>query len=161
MLIAHIPTGYIVAKALKHERKSLIIASMIFSLLPDLGLIYFYLFDGRQTSHREYFPHLPLVMCAAFLLTLPLYRMKFFEKFKPYYVLFFVNWAAHLVLDTFTERIYWLWPFSSRGFMLVEVPAAFGHWIVSFVLHWSFTVELAIVAVAVAIFLKSRKKAVC
>jgi len=157
MLIAHIPVGYLTAKALKYEKKSLIIASMIFAVLPDLGLIYFYLFSNRQISHRQYFPHLPIIMVTAFLVILPLWRTNFFEKFKPYYVLFFVNWAIHLLLDTFTERIYWLWPFSGRGFMLVEIPAAFGHWIISFVLHWSFAVELAIIAIAGAIFLKSRR----
>jgi len=156
MLIAHIPAGYIVAKTFKQEKKSLIVSSLIFSVWPDLGLIYFYFFDNA-TSHRHYFPHLPIVMIMIFILTVPLYHMKFFEKMKMYYVLFFVNWLMHLILDTFTERIFWLYPFSDEGFMLIEIPAVYNHWIISFILHWSFAVELAIVAFALILFFKAKK----
>ena len=157
MLIAHMPAGYIVAKAFKQEKKPVVISSLIFSVWPDLGLIYFYLFDN-SVIHRQFFTHLPIVMAAAFLITLPLYHMKFFAKMRIYYVLFFVNWLVHLVLDTFTERIFWLYPLSNHGFQLIEIPTVFSHWIISFVLHWSFVVELAIVALAVTLFLRARKQ---
>ena len=124
---------------------------------PDLGLIYFYLFD-RSVIHRQFFPHLPIVMALAFLVTLPLYRMSFFKKMRIYYVLFFINWLIHLALDTFTERIFWLYPLSNHAFQLIEVPAAFSHWIISFVLHWSFVVELSISTFALILFLKARKR---
>ena len=158
MLIAHIPAGYITAKALGQEKKSVIASSMFFSVWPDLGLIYFYFFDSRNTFHRHHFPHLPIVMAITFLITLPLYRAKFFEKARIYYVLFFLNWLIHFVLDTFTEHIFWLYPFSNAGFRLIEIPANFNHWIISFVLHWSFAVEAAIVTVAVVLFVKARKQ---
>lgn len=157
MLIAHISTGYIVAKAFKQKKKSVIISSLVFSVWPDLGLVYFYLFD-RSIIHRHFFPHLPVVMVLAFLITLPLYYMKFFAKMRIYYVLFFVNWLLHLVLDTFTERIFWLYPLSNHGFQLIEIPAVYSHWVISFVLHWSFVVELAIVALALILFLRARKR---
>ena len=157
MLIAHIPSGYIIAKIFKQEKKSVVVSSLIFSVWPDLGLIYFYLFDS-SVSHRHFFPHLPIVMVSAFFITLPLYRTKVFEKIRIYYVLFFVNWLVHLILDTFTERIFWLYPLSNHGFQLIEVPAVFSHWIISFVLHWSFAVELAIAAFALILFLRIRKQ---
>jgi len=157
MLIAHIPSGYIIAKIFKQEKKSVVVSSLIFSVWPDLGLIYFYLFDS-SVSHRHFFPHLPIVMVSAFFITLPLYRTKVFEKIRIYYVLFFVNWLVHLILDTFTERIFWLYPLSNHGFQLIEVPAVFNHWIISFALHWSFAVELAIAAFALILFLRIRKQ---
>ena len=161
MLIAHIPSGYLVAKAFKQKKKSVIISSLIFSIWPDLGLIYFYLFDTTSIIHRQYFPHLPVVMVSVLFVTLPLYRMKFFEKLRIYYQLFFVNWFIHLVLDTFTERIFWLYPLSNHGFQFIEIPATFNHWIISFVFHWSFAVELAIVAFALVLFLRARRSNLC
>jgi len=89
---------------------------------------------------------------------LPLYFMRFFEKLRVYYLLFFVNWLVHLLLDTFTERIFWLYPFSAHGFRLIEIPAVFSHWIISMVLHRSFVVELGIVAVALVLFLRPGSK---
>jgi len=157
MLIAHIPSGYIISKIYKQEKKSVVVSSLIFSVWPDLDLIYFYLFDS-SVSHRHFFPHLPIVMVVAFIITLPLYWMKLFEKMRIYYVLFFVNWLVHLILDTVTERIFWLYPVSNHGFQLIEVPAVFNHWIISFVLHWSFAIELTIVAFALILFLKIRKR---
>ncbi|MCL2213318.1 MAG: metal-dependent hydrolase [Oscillospiraceae bacterium] len=153
MLIAHIPTGYLVAKAMKHEKKSLIFSSMLFSVLPDLGLIYFYLVS-RQVSHRTWFPHLPVVLLGTFLVTFPFYHIKRFEKARPFYVLFFVNWLVHLVQDSFTEQIRWLYPIVDRGFGLIEIPANFDHWIISFVFHWSFLVEIAIALVALVVFVR-------
>ena len=158
MLIAHMPAGYIVAKAAKQEKKSVVLSSLIFSIWPDLGLIYFYFFDNTSTFHRHHFPHLPIVMAIAFIATLPLYFWKPFKKFQIYYLLFFINWLIHLVLDTFTERIFWLYPFSNEGFRLIEIPAVFHHWIISFVLHWTFAVELAIVAIALILFVRTRKQ---
>jgi len=93
MLIAHVASGYVVAKALRQEKKPVVISSLIFSVWPDFGLIYFYLFDNT-VIHRYFFPHLPVVMASLFLITLPLYRMKFFVKMRIYYVLFFVNWLV-------------------------------------------------------------------
>jgi len=84
--------------------------------------------------------------------------MKFFEKMRIYYVLFFVNWLLHLVLDTFTERIFWLYPLSNHSFQLIEIPAMYSHWILSFVLHWSFVMELAIITLALILFFRTRKR---
>jgi len=154
MLIAHIPAGYIISKPFNKDKKlSITLSSMIFSILPDLGLIYFYFFDST-ISHRTFFPHLPIVMLIAFMITFPFYHLKFFEKFRIYYWLFFANWFIHLVLDTITERIFWMYPFSEHGFMLIEIPAVYDHWITSFVLHWSFALEIAIVVVAIVLLLR-------
>jgi len=157
MLIAHMPAGYIVSKAIKKQTKySLIFSSLIFSIWPDLDLLYFYFFDSTKTFHHTYFPHLPVVMIAAFIITLPLYNVKRFKSMRIYYVLFFVNWLIHLILDTFTGGILWLYPISKQQFLFIDIPAVYNHWITSFVLHWSFAIELAIAAVALAVILKTK-----
>ena len=92
MLIAHMPTGYIVSKALKKQpENSLILSSLLFSIWPDLDLIYFYFFDSTKTFHHRYFPHLPIVMIVVFIITLPLYNLKFFKSTRIYFRLFYIN----------------------------------------------------------------------
>ena len=163
MLIAHIPAGYITSKVAsktvkKEHTPSLVISSFIFSVWHDLDLIYFYFFDSTKTFHHLYFPHLPIVMITAFIVTLPLYCLKKFEKFRIYHILFFVNWLIHLILDTFTGGIAWLYPFNNEIFLFIDIPANFNHWIISFILHWSFVIELVFVAVALILFLKTVKR---
>ena len=55
----------------------------------------------------------------------------------------------HILLDSLVGDIMWLWPVSRDLYALFTVPARYSHWLISFVLHWSFAVELMICAVAV------------
>jgi inner membrane protein len=159
MLIAHAPAGYIVAKTMRQRSPaSYALCSVVFSVWPDLDLLYFYFFAHGKTFHHTYFTHLPLAVLGSFLLTLPLLRLTGLRKFKGIYLFFFVNWALHLLLDTVNGGIMWLYPFSKRLFTFITVPPHYSHWIISFVLHWSFLIELAIVAWAITLLLKTRKK---
>jgi inner membrane protein len=54
-----------------------------------------------------------------------------------------------MVLDSIVGDIAWLAPFSDERFALFEVPAIFKPWWLNFVLHWSFALELVLVASAV------------
>jgi inner membrane protein len=54
----------------------------------------------------------------------------------------------HMVLDSIAAEILWLKPFSDFEVNLVEVPARYDWWVWSFVLHWTFLLELAIVLAA-------------
>jgi len=60
----------------------------------------------------------------------------------------------HLMLDTIGGGIMWGAPFSDRLFELVTVPPNHGHWIVSFMLHWTFLAEIAIWSAALALWLR-------
>jgi inner membrane protein len=63
MLIAHAPAGYIIAKTLnKRSSAAFVICSLIFSIWPDIDLLYYYLFEYGKVFHHTYFPHLPIVM---------------------------------------------------------------------------------------------------
>ena len=158
MLVAHMPAGYITAKALKKESKPAhIIASLLFSIWPDLDLLYFYIFDKTKTFHHTYFTHLPVALLAALIVTLPLFRLKFFEKIKVYYILFFTNWLIHLILDTFTGGIMWFYPFDKTLVLFIKIPAVYKSWILSFITHWSFGIEILIIAVSVILLVKTKK----
>ena len=155
MLIAHAPNGYIVSKAI-HKRYRYVVYSLIFSVWPDLDLIYYYFFDRSGYFHHTYITHLPFAILIGFLVTLPLTCLNFSKRFRIYYWLFFINWSLHLLLDTFTGGIMWLYPFSNEMFLMIEIPAISQNWIVSFVLHWSFMIESAIVALSAIIWIQAR-----
>ena len=157
MLIAHIPTGYIVSKTLKKGgNRAYVLCGLLFSIWPDLDLVYYYVFDKAKTFHHTYFTHLPIVMVTAFLITLPLFHMRFLEEMKAFHILFFLNWLMHLILDTYTGGVLWLYPFSSKLFCLISGPEVYKSWVLSFITHWSFAVELAIAGLAVMLFIRQR-----
>jgi inner membrane protein len=160
MLIAHAPAGYIVHRTfnkVRNEPISFLKYGLFFSLWPDLDLIYFYFIDKKSTFHHLYFTHLPIVLLGCFLLVIPLKHLKAFQKIKSYYYLFLVQWFIHLILDTFTGGIAWLYPLNNEVFTLITVPEVYFHWIISFVLHWSFMIELVIVFVAVRLAVKIKR----
>jgi inner membrane protein len=157
MLIGHAPAGYIVHRAyskVRNEHLSFIKYGLFFSLWPDLDLIYFYFMDKKSTFHHLYFTHLPIALLGCLLLIIPLKHLKVFQKIQSYYYLFLVNWFIHLILDTFTGGIAWLYPLNSEIFTLIKIPDVYSHWIISFVLHRSFMIELIIVFIAVWLAVK-------
>lgn len=157
MLIAHAPAGYIVNRTFNKARNqniSFLKFGLIFSLWPDLDLIYFYFFDKKATFHHLYFAHLPFALLICLLLVIPFKHLKVFQRIKNYYYLFLINWFVHLILDTFTGGIAWLYPLSNKVFTLIVVPAVYSHWIISFILHWSFVIEIIIVFIAFSLALR-------
>ena len=155
MLIAHMPAGYIVSKIANKKTSSLYtICGLIFSVWPDLDLFYYYFFDKTGTFHHTYFTHLPFVAVISFLIMFSLTFIKGLKKHCPYYWLFYINWGVHLVCDTFTGGIAWLYPFNDMLFTIINIPPISPNWVISFIFHWSFTIEIAIVIWAVVLFSK-------
>ena len=116
---------------------------------PDLDLIWFYLIDDRQFHHHHYWVHAPafaLLVSAALLLL---------SRVHPVALAFAAGWMVHILLDAPVGGIMWLWPVSDELFVLYEVPATQTHWLLSFVLHWSFLPELAIWGAAIALLLRA------
>ncbi|GLK76005.1 hypothetical protein GCM10008171_12590 [Methylopila jiangsuensis] len=64
----------------------------------------------------------------------------------------------HMALDSVAAPMTWLAPFSDATVELARVPAIHPNWIVSFLLHWTFLIELAICAVAAALWLARRRQ---
>jgi len=162
MFIAHLPSGYLAAKAIQSaklpiSKKLVMFASLAGSILPDTDMIYFYTVDQRQHLHHGYWTHIPLFWFAVFALWGlcgwggKIARSK---KFNAFGLIVFFNVMVHLALDTLTGKIRWLYPLSNHDFVLVDVPAVYSWWVWNFLAHWTFFVE--IILVVAAVFLYSR-----
>ena len=123
------------------------IGATVGSVIPDLDMLYFHLVDGGHTHHHAYVTHWPLFWLAAAAFSLAIGRLLASTHLASIAV-FFAAAMLHMVLDTVASPIMWLAPFDSHASELVTVPATYGNWVVSFVLHWTFALELLICALA-------------
>lgn len=158
MFIAHLPAGFLLTRALQRRLKTAkyLWIGLVASVFPDIDLLYFYFVDHQRTLHHEYWTHLPIFWAAIWLAVL---LVNFFVKSRKVFLvstIFLANIFLHLILDSFAAGITWLYPFSRTSFALVTVPARYPFWIESFVFHWTFLVEIAIVVWALAMWLRER-----
>jgi inner membrane protein len=159
MLIAHLPAGCIVATAACRRATSpaVMAAALIGSVAPDFDMIYFYASGGR-VHHHAYVTHWPLFWLASALLILPL--LKWLHPASLFAgCVFFTAAILHMVLDTIAAPLLWLAPFSFHEFEMVRVPATHANWIASFMLHWTFLLEISICLSALVLFLMRRRRA--
>lgn len=159
MFIAHLPAGYLVARVCIARRpieishiRLLVLAGMVGGIFPDIDLIFAALSDGPRIHHHRYWPHLPAIWLGLGLLAYSLLRLARARgtRYWPATGIFLLGVASHLVLDSLVGGIWWLWPWLDQPFALVRIPATYSPWWLNFLLHWSFGVELAIVALALA-----------
>lgn len=155
MLIAHLPSGYLLGRT-AGVRGAAMKAALIGSVAPDFDMLWFHLVDHGRVLHHEYITHIPGCWLIATLLVLALTRwlapMRLIVA-----AMFFTGVFLHLALDTLVGGIMWLWPFDDRLISLAVVPARFDHWVTSFMLHWSFLVEIAITLLAGWLLLRDRR----
>ncbi|MEM7440904.1 MAG: hypothetical protein AAF393_14995, partial [Pseudomonadota bacterium] len=78
------------------------------------------------------------------------------RQIQKLWALFLAGIALHCLLDTLTGGIMWAWPISGDLINLITVPATQSHWLLSFLVHWTFLAELAISAVAGALLWRAR-----
>lgn len=158
MFIAHLPAGYLATRFIlrRHPapgplRRRLMALGMAASVLPDLDLLWFYFVDERRQVHHAYLPHLPLFCLAVFGVAALVLRLRGAGRTAWLAMMVLaVNVMLHQVLDTVAGGIRWLWPFSRAELVLAHVPARHDAWVLNFVLHWSFGLELVILAAALA-----------
>jgi inner membrane protein len=151
MLTAHLPAGYVLVRGLRAPGRNAMIAALLGSVLPDFDLLFFYFVDDRAVHHHRYWVHIPAFWATIAALTLPLIWR---SAWRLPALIFFAAIFLHLVLDSLAGSIMWLAPFDDRLFALVTVPATHDHWIISFILHWTFLAELTIWALAAILFLR-------
>lgn len=156
MILAHLPSGYVLARLGRAPKGLPLAAALAGSVFPDLDLIWFYLVDDRAVHHHRYWMHAPAFWAMVALVCLPLIA-RLAPRFLKAASFFFVAIGLHLILDSLAGSIMWLWPVSTRLYALVEVPATRSHWILSFLTHWSVLAELAILLWAAALFLTRPK----
>lgn len=146
MFIAHLPAGYLLTTRLqtKLQTRGLLWLGLLASVTPDFDLAYFYFLDQRQTLHHAYWTHIPAFWF--FILAVALLLGFFIRKawYRPAVIIFFANIFLHFVLDTFVAGIKWVYPVSLISLRVFQVPAMQDLWILNFILHWTFALELLI-----------------
>ena len=151
MLTAHLPSSYVLARVWARPAPYLLPAALIGAMVPDLDMPWFHLVDHGAVHHHRYWPHIPLIWAGiAVVCMVGLWR----SRLRAAGLMFFAAVLLHLVLDTIAGGILWLYPFDDTLFALTTVPAAYDHWVISFMLHWTFLLELAVWATAIWLWTK-------
>jgi LexA-binding, inner membrane-associated putative hydrolase len=161
MFVAHLPAGYLVGAAtagrwpVAHFRNAWC-AVLLGSIAPDLDLFYYYLVSDRSINHHVYPTHVPIVwLMVSFTVAFCLWRAP--PRWRIVWALFCTGWLLHLVLDTVAGHIWWLWPWVTTPYVLIEVPRRFDLWWLNFLTHPSILLELVITGCAVALWCRRAK----
>lgn len=141
MLTAHLPSGYVLARSTDPGIRWLMPAALIGAVLPDLDMLFFHFVDGGRIHHHRYWVHVPAFWVAIATVSLAvLARTRWFATG----IVFFAAIFLHMLLDTISGGIMWAAPFNDHLYTLVTVPPTQDHWIASFLLHWTFLLEVMI-----------------
>lgn len=156
MIFAHLPAGYILSRAVKARSGPVFWAALLGSVFPDFDMLWFHLVDHASVHHHRYWVHIPGFWAVIAAICLPALAQFRPRAFLPAAV-FFASIMLHLVLDSFGGGILWLWPFSTQLYSLITVPPTHTNWVLSFLLHWSFLAEIAIIAAALWLFFTRKR----
>lgn len=152
MLIGHLPAGYILAPGAQRAgaSRALFAGILIGSLAPDLDMLWFLFVDHGSIHHHDYITHRPLFWAIVLALGLVMRQGLVIGTG--------IGGFFHLCLDSIAGKVTWGWPVFDTPTTLVIVPATQSHWILSFLLHWTFAVELAVTAFAAWLFMRTRRR---
>ena len=78
------------------------------------------------------------------------------RRWLPLALVFWAGTMLHMAMDTVAAPLHWLAPFSDVVMELVRIPKIHSNWIVSFVFHWTFLIEIAICLTAAVVFERRR-----
>ena len=156
MITAHLPSGYIVGRILPAAPLVLPMA-ILGGVFPDFDLIWFYLIDDRAIHHHRYWVHAPAFWVLTSIPTLFIAKQIVPKHFAAV-VAFLVAIGIHILLDTIAGDIMWLWPFSNELFHLITVEAKYSHWILNFIFHPVFLLEILIWVCAGYLFFGTRNE---
>ncbi|MDM8553004.1 metal-dependent hydrolase [Desulfobacterales bacterium HSG2] len=166
MFIGHIPAGYLWTHfflrwsngriAGSRPGRVNILSGLIASILPDFDLFYFYLIDHRQHLHHGYWTHIPAFWLCIMAVWIGIGWLTKHSRIIFSGAIIGSNIFLHLFLDTIVGDIRWLYPLSRQSFSFFHVPATFDWWVLSFILHWTFLFEVAIMGAAGYVFFCSR-----
>lgn len=141
MLTAHLPSGYILAKSMTAPTRPVLGAAVLGGIFPDFDLAYFFFLEKGSANHHEYWMHMPLFWVLVAVVILPILAWRGGLKLGS---VFFAAILLHLMLDTVVGGIEWGAPFSDMQFRIFSVPMMYSHWTISFLLHWTFLIEVLI-----------------
>jgi len=164
MFVAHIFGGYLSARqCLKSFAKAesdlspvkyYVIFGLLCSILPDIDLLYFYFLDHRQHPHHSYWTHMPIFWIGASVILYMFERLVMKKKQAPLSILLLTGAFLHLILDSVAGGIYWLFPWSETYFRLFTITPRFDWWVLNYIIHWTFLLEILIISVSVYVMRK-------
>ncbi len=147
MFIAHLPGGYLLSRI---TPAALPLSPLLLgSVAPDFDILLI-LMDLAHGHHHTFLTHRPAIWLGL-VGAATVFR-------APWLIAFALGGLCHLSLDSVGGMINWAWPFGDFVLGLIDVPRRPGHWVLSFLLHPIFAVELMICAVAGAVWWQSKKK---
>lgn len=152
MITAHLPAGYLTGRAIAPSGP-VIWAAVLGGVGPDIDLLWFYLIDNRTLHHHHYWVHIPAFWAGIAVIGLPLLRILLPGWIRPA-LAFLAAIFVHLCLDTIAGDIKWFWPWSNRFVHLVDIPARQSHWVLNFVLHPIFLLEILIWGIALRVMMR-------
>ncbi len=153
MIVGHLPAGYLAACTLERSwaRDTVIWWALLAgTVLPDLDMVWFVFVDHGAVHHHTYITHAPALWAAILLIGLTL----------SIRVLFGLGLGGliHLALGSIAGAVRWGFGDVSWQGPLVEVPASQSHWVLSFLLLWTFGFEVLICCVAAVVFWRRRSR---
>lgn len=178
MLIAHAPAGYLIGKVLNltvREKNILILPVCILgAVICDFDMIYQCFYDKMSQNHHAYWTHIPVYWSP--LIPLALIVGIFSKKLSNLIWSFFAGVLSHLCLDSVIQGIKWCYPYKDEYYGLVPMKdieiltnptkmfklfennffeLSVRGWVYNLISHWTFKLEIAIVSVALLVFIFS------
>ncbi len=127
--------------------------AVIGGVLPDIDLLWFYFADDRAFHHHHYWVHIPAFWLALAAIVLPILAIVKPAWLRPA-LAGLAGVFVHLCLDTLAGDIKWLWPWPDRFVHVVDIPARHSQWVLNFVLHPIFLIEVLIWGVALRVMMR-------
>lgn len=160
MFLAHLPAGYILTKKLQksHKIEKYLALGLFASILPDLDIVWFYLVDNAQHLHHSYWIHIPFYWLLIGLIAFIAIKVAKRSELITPLIIFLCGIFLHLFLDTFVGGIKWLYPISTESFFIAYVPAVYNYWVLNFIFHWTFLLEVSIIFWSIWILISQRFK---
>jgi hypothetical protein len=156
MLIAHLPAGYLIAKAKEFCSTSLTRTELKFGLLgaviPDIDMLWFWTID----HHHGYFTHWPIFWLLIWIVGIALSKVWPRRVSTTIVNLFGLGALSHMILDSVAAPIMWLAPFTYQWFEFANVPASPHGATYAMITHWTFAIELCICAGSLVVLALSR-----
>lgn len=156
MIVGHLPSGYILGRVLRVGTPALMFACVLGAIFPDFDLLFFYLVDNRGFHHHKYWVHAPgfwLIVSGVVVPVLLFTARKYLALFGA----FAAGNFLHVLLDSIAGGIMWAWPFSTDLMSLVTVQPTHSHFVLSFMAHWTFWLELVLWVIALTLCLQRRR----
>jgi membrane-bound metal-dependent hydrolase YbcI (DUF457 family) len=162
MIFAHLPAGYLIARAWRRMRPAsagvpgLMAWGAVGGVIPDIDMFWSVMVDHGAIHHHRYVTHWPLFWLCVFGIAAAVLAVRRARSDWHCLAVFALAVSSHLFLDWFVSAMWLLATFSDRTFHLVTVPAAYRPWVLNFIFHWVGWIDIGIALLGAASYLGER-----